>query len=81
MVNKVVDLMHHDPMISEQHIRCCELSIKDENDIIEYRCRECYADGAFTDFTLQPETRALKGLEADQKTRYVLYCSCSDAPS
>ncbi len=50
-----------------QTTRCVELPIKDGDGIFEYRCRECYADGAFTDPTLQPETRALKVVEADQK--------------
>jgi hypothetical protein len=43
------------------------LSIEDRDNIIECRCRECYADGALRDITLQPEAKALKVLEADQK--------------
>jgi hypothetical protein len=58
-------------MISKRHFKHTnsryDVSTEDKDDIMECRCRDCYADGALTDTTLRPETKALKIVEADQK--------------
>jgi hypothetical protein len=47
--------------------RCIELFIKERDNRIQYRCHECYADGAMSDASLTEEARVLQLLEQDHK--------------
>jgi hypothetical protein len=47
--------------------RCIELFIKERDHKIQYRCHQCYADGALSDVSLTEDARVLKLLEQDHK--------------